>query len=131
MRNCHSFVTFSKRQCFPFTPGEYIHVLTCILTGTAVIQEQVPRATQGQENCECRLYNNYRCPSLWVFFFMVAAVVLQLAGVAATAAAGAVGVGVALQAAVFAGELELHPAELPWSHNGLFQALDHARYNFY
>jgi ubiquinol-cytochrome c reductase cytochrome c1 subunit len=48
------------------------------------------------------------------------------AGVAGAATAGAVGLGVALQAAVFAGELELHPPQLPWSHNGYFQALDHA-----
>jgi ubiquinol-cytochrome c reductase cytochrome c1 subunit len=34
--------------------------------------------------------------------------------------------GVALQAAVSAGELELHPPSYPWSHSGMLSSLDHA-----
>lgn len=48
----------------------------------------------------------------------------QAAGVAGAAAAGAV----ALQTAVFARELELHPPSFPWSHLGVFDSFDHARY---
>jgi len=40
--------------------------------------------------------------------------------------AGAVGLGVALQAAVSAGALELHPPAYPWSHASLLGSLDHA-----
>ncbi|XP_041375459.1 cytochrome c1, heme protein, mitochondrial-like [Gigantopelta aegis] len=39
-------------------------------------------------------------------------------------AAGGVGLAVAFNQAVLAGELELHPPKLPWSHNGLLSALD-------
>ncbi|KAK2153057.1 hypothetical protein LSH36_309g01036 [Paralvinella palmiformis] len=44
------------------------------------------------------------------------------AGVAGAAAAGAV----ALQTAVFARELELHPPSFPWSYKGIFDSYDHA-----
>jgi ubiquinol-cytochrome c reductase cytochrome c1 subunit len=47
-------------------------------------------------------------------------------GALGTLTAGAVGVGVALQAAVSAGALELHPPSYPWSHAGLLSSLDHA-----
>merc|ERR1712117_968761 len=47
------------------------------------------------------------------------------AGVAGTATAGAVGLGVALQTAVMAGDLELHPPQFPWSHKGPLDSLDH------
>merc|ERR1712165_637450 len=47
------------------------------------------------------------------------------AGVVGTATAGAVGLGVALQTAVLAGDLELHPPQFPWSHTGPLNALDH------
>jgi len=47
------------------------------------------------------------------------------AGVVGTATAGAVGLGVALQTAVMAGDLELHPPAFPWSHKGPLDSLDH------
>lgn len=43
------------------------------------------------------------------------------------ATVGAVGVGVALGTPVLAEGLELHPPKQPWSHNGMFSALDAAR----
>lgn len=46
-------------------------------------------------------------------------------GVAGSLTAGLVGTGVALQTAVLAGDLELHPPSYPWTHSGLFQSLDH------
>ena len=44
---------------------------------------------------------------------------------------GAIGAGgllllVGLEKSVNASDLELHPPKLDWSHNGTFQALDHA-----
>lgn len=48
------------------------------------------------------------------------------AGLLGAAASGAVGLGVALHTAVWAGDLELHPPEYPWSHNGMFESFDHA-----
>lgn len=47
-------------------------------------------------------------------------------GVLSAATAGAVGLGVALQAAVSAGALELHPPSYPWSFSGYLSSLDHA-----
>merc|ERR1712012_732126 len=47
------------------------------------------------------------------------------AGVVGTATAGAVGLGAALQTAVMAGDLELHPPAFPWSHKGPLDSLDH------
>ena len=47
-----------------------------------------------------------------------------------TVTAGAIGLGVALQASVLASDLMLHPPEYPWTHNGLFSSFDHARYDF-
>jgi len=47
-------------------------------------------------------------------------------GLLGTTTAGAVGLGVALQTAVWASDLELHPPKYPWSHNGLLASLDHA-----
>lgn len=47
------------------------------------------------------------------------------AGVAGAAATGAVGLGVALQTAVVASDLELHPPQYPWSHDGWFASIDH------
>ena len=52
--------------------------------------------------------------------------VLQAAGVGSVIGAGAVGLGVALQASVLAGDLELHPPKYPWTHSGMFDALDHS-----
>merc|ERR1711976_572823 len=49
-----------------------------------------------------------------------------LLGLVGTATTGVVGVCVALQTAVSAGELILHPPSYPWSHNGLLDALDHS-----
>merc|ERR1712141_110945 len=49
-----------------------------------------------------------------------------VAGVVGTATAGAVGLGVALQTAVMAGDLELHPPAFPWSHKGPLDSLDHS-----
>ncbi|KAH0617306.1 hypothetical protein JD844_015343 [Phrynosoma platyrhinos] len=40
--------------------------------------------------------------------------------------AGGAGLALALHTAVSAGELELHPPNYPWSHNGLLSALDHS-----
>lgn len=48
-----------------------------------------------------------------------------VAGVAGVAATGAIGLGVALNAAVVA-DAGLHPPQYPWSHNGLLDAFDHA-----
>ncbi|KAK2192226.1 hypothetical protein NP493_36g01005 [Ridgeia piscesae] len=48
------------------------------------------------------------------------------AGVLGTVTAGAIGLGVALQASVLASELELHPPAYPWTHNGAFSSFDHA-----
>lgn len=42
------------------------------------------------------------------------------------AAAGTLGLGVALQSAVSASALELHPPAYPWSHSGYLSSLDHA-----
>ncbi len=53
-------------------------------------------------------------------------VCLQVAGVVGTVTAGAVGLGAALQTAVWAGELTLHPPTYPWTHNGPLKSLDHA-----
>jgi ubiquinol-cytochrome c reductase cytochrome c1 subunit len=47
-------------------------------------------------------------------------------GALSAVTAGAVGLGVALQAAVSAGALELHPPAYPWSHSGLVESFDHA-----
>lgn len=47
------------------------------------------------------------------------------AGLAGAAATGAIGLGVALQTAVVASDLELHPPTYPWSHNGMLSSLDH------
>ena len=47
-------------------------------------------------------------------------------GALGAATAGLLGMGVALQAAVSAGELELHPPSYPWSHAGYLHSLDHA-----
>lgn len=41
--------------------------------------------------------------------------------------AGGAGLALALHTAVNAGELELHPPNYPWSHNGMLSALDHSR----
>ncbi|XP_074644590.1 cytochrome c1, heme protein, mitochondrial-like [Tubulanus polymorphus] len=49
-----------------------------------------------------------------------------LLGVAGATAVGGAGVALALNQAVHAAELTLHPPKLPWSHNGLFQSFDHA-----
>lgn len=46
-------------------------------------------------------------------------------GLLGAATSGAVGLGVALQTAVWAGDLELHPPKYPWSHGGFLQSLDH------
>jgi len=46
-------------------------------------------------------------------------------GVLSAATAGAVGLGIALQTAVSAGALELHPPSYPWSHAGYLSSLDH------
>ena len=54
--------------------------------------------------------------------------VFQITGVLGTVAAGGVCLAGALQASVLAAELTLHPPQYPWSHNGLFSSLDHARY---
>ncbi|XP_042318194.1 cytochrome c1, heme protein, mitochondrial isoform X2 [Sceloporus undulatus] len=40
--------------------------------------------------------------------------------------AGGAGLALALHTAVSAGELELHPPNYPWSHNGPLSALDHS-----
>jgi ubiquinol-cytochrome c reductase cytochrome c1 subunit len=40
--------------------------------------------------------------------------------------AGVIGLGVALQMSVSAGELELHPPHYGWSHSGYLDAIDHA-----
>ncbi|XP_077209673.1 cytochrome c1, heme protein, mitochondrial [Paroedura picta] len=45
---------------------------------------------------------------------------------AGVVAAGGAGLAWALHDAVGAGELQLHPANYPWSHGGLLAALDHA-----
>lgn len=42
--------------------------------------------------------------------------------------AGGAGLALALHQSVKASDLELHPPNYPWSHNGLVSALDHARY---
>lgn len=47
------------------------------------------------------------------------------AGVVGTAVTGAIGLGVALQSSISAKDLELHPPNYPWSHNGLVESLDH------
>ena len=51
----------------------------------------------------------------------------QAVGVLGATTTGAVGLGVALTAAVYAGDLELHPPSYPWSHSGVLSSLDHAR----
>ncbi|KAL8566331.1 hypothetical protein ACOMHN_050449 [Nucella lapillus] len=48
---------------------------------------------------------------------------VALVGAATT---GALGVGAALATPVFAEGIELHPPKMPWSHNGMFNALDAA-----
>jgi len=48
------------------------------------------------------------------------------AGIVGTGTAVAVGLGAALQTAVWAGDLELHAPNYPWTHGGWFQSLDHA-----
>lgn len=40
---------------------------------------------------------------------------------------GGVGLALALQQSVKASDLELHPPNYPWTHNGLVSSLDHAR----
>lgn len=40
---------------------------------------------------------------------------------------GGAGLALVLHQSVRASELELHPPNYPWSHNGLLSALDHAR----
>ncbi|XP_034980539.1 cytochrome c1, heme protein, mitochondrial [Zootoca vivipara] len=40
--------------------------------------------------------------------------------------AGGAGLALALHTAVKAGELELHPPNYPWSHNGMLSSLDHS-----
>jgi len=40
---------------------------------------------------------------------------------------GGVGLGLVLQQSVKASDLELHPPNYPWTHNGLVSSLDHAR----
>lgn len=45
-----------------------------------------------------------------------------------TATAGVVGVAAALATPVLAEGLQLHAPKFPWSHNGLLNALDAARY---
>jgi ubiquinol-cytochrome c reductase cytochrome c1 subunit len=47
-------------------------------------------------------------------------------GALGAAAAGTLGLGVALQTAVSAAALELHPPAYPWSHSGYLSSLDHA-----
>ncbi len=42
------------------------------------------------------------------------------------ATAGAVGLGVALQAAVFASDYELHAPSYPWNHRSYLSSFDHA-----
>jgi len=49
-----------------------------------------------------------------------------LLGLAGAATAGGAGLAVALNQAVYASELTLHPPKLPWSHNGMFASFDHA-----
>ncbi|XP_046329326.1 cytochrome c1, heme protein, mitochondrial-like [Haliotis rufescens] len=44
---------------------------------------------------------------------------------AGAAVAGGVGLAVALNQAVIAADLELHPPKYPWSHHGMFNAFDH------
>lgn len=39
---------------------------------------------------------------------------------------GGVGLAVALEQSVQAADLIVHPPKLKWSHDGLFQSLDHA-----
>lgn len=41
--------------------------------------------------------------------------------------AGGAGLALTLHTAVSAGELELHPPNFPWSHNGMLSSLDHSR----
>lgn len=41
---------------------------------------------------------------------------------------GAAGLAYTLDQSVKASGLELHAPHFPWSHNGLFSSLDHARY---
>lgn len=41
--------------------------------------------------------------------------------------AGGAGLALALHQSVKASDLELHPPNYPWTHNGLVSALDHAR----
>ena len=41
---------------------------------------------------------------------------------------GAAGLAYTLDQSVKASGLELHAPQFPWSHNGLFSSLDHARY---
>ena len=55
---------------------------------------------------------------------------IQAVGVLGTATAGAIGLGVALQASVLASDLMLHPPAYPWTHNGTFSSFDHARLDF-
>ena len=43
-----------------------------------------------------------------------------------TAAAGGIGLMYALERSVSASAVELHPATLPWSHNGILDSLDYA-----
>ena len=46
-------------------------------------------------------------------------------------AAGGVGLAVAFNQAVLAGELELHAPKLPWTHSGILSALDRHRYSVF
>jgi len=54
---------------------------------------------------------------------------MQSKGYFGLMAAGGIGAGMALST-LAASELVLHPPNYPWSHNGLFDALDHQRYSY-
>ena len=44
---------------------------------------------------------------------------------------GTAGLAYVLNDSVKAGDLIVHPASYPWSHNGPLSSLDHARYTFF
>jgi ubiquinol-cytochrome c reductase cytochrome c1 subunit len=44
---------------------------------------------------------------------------------------GAAGLAYTLDQSVKASGLDLHAPSFPWSHNGMFSSLDHARYSLY
>lgn len=90
--------------------------------------------------CICNVFTHYTGTQkqYFIMFYMVQAnfvsfkklstgkkVVVAAAG---AAVAGGVGLAVALNQAVIAADLELHPPKYPWSHHGMFNAFDHGRY---